>query len=190
MPSCYFITFVATPSVACPDRLMLPFLLGVLLLVAPAATTAYADPCRELRIEAFARKPVEKVSSPEQFQWFLDKTRAAKACYGERGSRAVYVDEVWALYHLERSEEAMDVIRTFFERFDATEEGAMFGFMYWWRGRLRHESYHYADALSDYLRALDYQTDWPPERRPGLRNDIGLTLQNLRDFDEAHTSST
>ena len=86
---------------------MLHLLLGVLLFLVPVDATASADPCLDLHREAYAKKPDPEISSPEQFQWYLDKTREAKTCYseqspGKRGYRAAFVDEVWALFYLER----------------------------------------------------------------------------------------
>ena len=170
---------------------MLAFLLGVHLFLAPVDATARENPCRDLRREAYARKPVPAVSSPEQFQWYLNKTRAVKACYREqaphlRGYRAAYVDEVWALAHMDRREEAMAVVRSFFERFDPSEDGYMFGLMHQWRGGLLRSDSNYTDALPELFQALDYPSDWwQPEGFISLHLDIGSMLQSMRDFDEA-----
>ena len=183
--------FVVSLPVVCRDSLMLVFLLSVHLFLTPVDATARENPCRDLHREAYAKKPVPAVSSPEQFQWYLNKTRAAKACYREqvphmRGHRAAYVDEVWALAHMDRREEAMAVVRSFFERFDPSKDGYMFGLMHQWRGGLLRSDNNYTDALPELFRALDYRSDWrQPEDFISLHLDIGSMLQSMRDFDEA-----
>ena len=168
---------------------MLPLLLGVFLVLAPADTTDQQNRCGELHREAFSINPFEESLSPEQLHWFVEKIREVKTCYGNAGvdyyHRGTHVTEVWALHQLGRIEEALAITNAFFDRFDPSSDARWFGRMYTWRGHLLHLSGNLAEAVPDYTRALDFKLDWESEELPGLYLEIGSALGNIRDFDNA-----
>ncbi len=171
---------------------MLPLLLGVFLVLAPADTTDQQRRCDRLFQNAHSIDPYKETMTLEEWRWFLDKVRETKTCYVNAGTdpdyryyRGIYTNEVWALNSLRRNEEAMEVVESFFERFDPSSNTYGFGRMYWWRGQLHFLRGDLAEAVPDYVRTLDHHTDWKPEVLPGLYLDIGMALERIRDFDKA-----